>query len=467
MQSMCRSFAVRALAGGVVLGLMSVAVPSVHADTQSVLATGTETDFRNIVRSATEAVFPAVVYIRVVTESHESGKQEYYEASGSGVIISDRGEVLTNWHVVDKATEVRCLLADGQAFDAEIVGTDQDTDLGLLRLKGTEEQLATLPYAPFGDSKDLIEGDFVMAMGAPWGLNRSVSIGIVGCTDRFLPEASQYSKWIQTDAAISPGNSGGPLVNTLGEVVGINSRGMFFGGDMGFSIPSDTVKVLLPMLRQGEVDWSWFGFQLQPLRDFDRDTYFEGDRGVIVSETDPASPARRAGILQQDRIIAVNGTPLTALTNEDLPHVRRTIGLLIKGLPARFEIERKGEVIAVDITPREKGAVEGEELDLPRWDMTIKEINQFDNPDLYFHQEEGVFVYGVRYPGNAAMSGLSHQDILLSVNNQPVATLDDVRAIHEKTLETIDDKPKIVMAVLRAGLMRHVVVDISRDHDRE
>jgi len=142
-------------------------------------------DFRAVVRKAKAKVFPAVVYVRCLRESHDSGKKITQEVSGSGVIISAGGEVMTNWHVVDKATEVRCLTFEGKAMDAKVVGKDKDTDLALLQMKlpkGAKPQV----FARFGDSDRLVEGDFVMAMGAPWGLNRSVSIGIISCTSRYL-----------------------------------------------------------------------------------------------------------------------------------------------------------------------------------------------------------------------------------------------------------------------------------------
>ena len=423
-------------------------------------------DFRKIVREATDAVFPAVVYVKVVRESHASGERVSQQTSGSGVIISSDGEVLTNWHVIDKAIEVRCLTSDGQAFDAKVVGSDKDTDLALLKLDVPQDE--EVQCAAFGDSDALVEGDFVMAMGAPWGMNRSVSIGIVSCTKRFLPEASAYSHWLQTDSAISPGNSGGPLVNTDGEIIGINSRGMTFGGDMGFAIPTTTIDIVVSQLREfGHMNWSWLGLQLQPIRDFDKNIYFDGDSGVIVSGTDPESPARRAGIQARDRLLTVNGVSLTALANEDLPTVRRILGLLPKHEPSVFEVERDGETLLIEVTPREKGQVEGEELDCPRWDLAVKEINQFDNPDLYFHRKEGVFVYGTKSPGNALNSGLRPDDIILKIDGESVASLDDVRAVHERTLEQIASKHRIIFVVLRSGLMQQVVLDFQRDYSKE
>ncbi len=441
----------------VALALLTAA-PMAHA--QEGLAT-LPADFRQIVREAKEKVFPAVVFIKCVRETHEGGKRQQHEVSGSGVIIDPRGEVLTNWHVIDKAVEVRCQLADGTPFQAEIVGSDKATDLALLRLKVTEGEL---PSAAFGDSAALTEGDFVMAMGAPWGLNRSVSIGIISCTRRYLPEASEYSRWLQTDASINPGNSGGPLIDTTGRIIGINTRG---GGDMGFAIPAETIALLLPHLRQGQVRWSWLGLQLQPLRDFDKNVYFEGDRGVIVAETDPGSPARSAGLKPRDRLLRVGDQVLTALSAEDLPRVRRTLALLPRGEPATFEVQRGETTITLELVPREKGEVEGRELDCPRWDLTVKAINQFDNPDLYFYRQQGVFVYGIKSPGNAARTGLQQGDILLQVDGKPVTTLEDVEAIHRATLQAIDTRPRLVLTVLRRGLMRQHVLDLTRDYSND
>src|SRR5205823_1059728 len=127
------------------------------------------------------------------------------------------------------------------------------------------------------------------------------------------------------------------------------------------------------------------GLRLQPLHDFNRNVYFDGDSGVIVAGADPDSPAKKAGIQQQDRILSVNGRTLTAMTEEDLPDMRRTLSLLSTTEPAKFELMRGGKRMTVELTPRDKGDVEGAELDCPRWDLTVKQINQFDTPDLYFY----------------------------------------------------------------------------------
>jgi len=452
------------LAMGLAAGA-AIAAEKAGGDAEGALA---RLDFRQVIAAAKDKVFPAVVYIKCLQESHESGQKISQEVAGSGVIISAKGEVLTNWHVVEKAVEVRCLLYDGRALDAKVTGSDKDTDLALLELQMPADAKGGLPFAVLGNSDVLKEGDFVMAMGAPWGLSRSVSMGIVACARRFLPEHSQYSLWLQTDASISPGNSGGPLVNTGGEVVGVNTRGVLVGGDMGFAVPSNTIQHIVAQIREfGKVNWSWTGLQLQPLKDFDRNIYFEGTEGVIVAETDPESPARRAGLQARDRLLKIGGQAVTAMTDEDLPAVRRMFGLLPKYKPVQFDLLRDGKPLTVELEPREKGKVEGEELDCPRWDLTVREINQFDNPDLFYYRTKGVFIYGIKSPGNADNSGLRPHDILVKIDDKEVATLDDIKAIRKDSVANVATKPRLVFSVLRSGLLRQVVLDLSRDYSKE
>jgi serine protease Do len=424
-------------------------------------------DFRQTVRHAKGRVFPAVVFVRCIRESFDAGKKQAQEISGSGVIISPQGEMLTNWHVVDKAVNIRCLLSSGEAYAAKLVGSDKDTDLALLKLElpaGVNE----VPFAVIGDSDLLEEGDFVMAMGAPWGMSRSVAIGIISCTRRYLPDSSEYSLWLQTDCAISPGNSGGPLVNTEGEVIGINSRGFMMGGDLAFAVPSNTVTFIVQQLRaHGTVKWSWTGVQLQPLRDFNRNTYFTGSNGVMVAGTDRESPARQAGFLPRDRILSVNGVPANAITDEALPHLRALLGQLPIDESASFTILRGDEERIIELVPRDKGKVEGEEYDCKRWDMTVKTINQFDNPALHFHRSEGVFIYSIKRRGNASTAGLRSQDIITHLDNREVRTLDDVRLIHEDAIQAVDAKHRIIITVLRNGLVRQIVLDFLRDYEKE
>ena len=416
-------------------------------------------------RSARDRVFPALLFVRVVMQDMESGERSAREASGSGFLISDDGYFVTNWHVIDKATEVRCLLTDGRSFPADIIGSDKDTDLALGKLRMPEGE--TVPTSTFGYSSALTECDQVLVMGAPWGMSRSISTGIIACAKRYLEKASEYILWLQTDASISPGNSGGPVVNSSGEVVGITARGTFFGGDLGFAIPSDEAQIIIAQLRQfGRMNWSWTGLELQPLRDFNKNITFPYTNGVMIAETDEGSPARRAGFLDRDRLISVNGMAVTGATIEDLPEIRRLLGLLPKDKPADCIVMRNDQQITLTLTPREKGQVEGDELDFPRWGLTAKTINQFDNPDLHFYQEKGVFIFGTKYPGNAQRAGLQEGDIILRIANQPIETLDELKTLYDNALLAIDQQHRLVLTILRGGLQRQIVLDFSRDYSR-
>lgn len=451
--------------GMAVLSALVLASTSIGASTKEELLEAS--DFRHVVQSAKEKVFPAVVFIRVLSENYESGRKQNVESTGSGVIISPEGRVLTNWHVIDNAVEIRCLLFDGRAARATVVGSDKDTDLALLQLEKPEGD-KPFRHAELGDSDKLAEGDFVMAMGAPWGLSRSVSIGIISCTRRYLTEASEYNLFLQTDASISPGNSGGPLVDTQGRVIGLNSRGALQGGDLGFAIPSSTLKTMLPRLAEyGSGHWAYTGLRLQPLRDFTRDMYFDGTEGVIVAQAEPGSPASDAGVQTRDRILKINGQSITALTEEDLPAVRERLALAGSDKPLEILVRRGEEEKTLSFTPRIKGKTKGEQMDFPRWDFTAASINQFDNADLFFHRKEGVFVKGIKHPGNAITSGLQQNDIVLRVGPTEIKTLDQMQAAHARAMQHVGKEPRLLLTVLRNGMMRQVVLDFSRDHTKD
>ena len=188
---------------------------------------------------------------------------------------------------------------------------------------------------------------------------------------------------------------------------------------------------------------------------------------MIVAETEPDSPARRAGILKQDRILAVNGAPLTAMSQEDVPAVRRFLGKLPKGKEATFKIQRNGKTLDLKLTPRAKGKVEGEELDCPRWNMSCKTINQFENKTLYFIKQKGVFVFGVKYPGNASSSGIQQNDIITKIDTKPITTLAELEAAYKELVKNVGTKHRVKINVLRNGQFRQVVLNFQRDYDKE
>ena len=406
--------------------------------------------FQDTVQQASGRVFPALVYIKVVQTSYSSGRSSTTSSSGSGVLISPDGEIVTNNHVIDKAVSIRCLLNDGRAFDAELIGCDKDTDLALLKLK-LPENTPPLPFAEFA-RKPVREGDFVMALGAPWGLNRSVSIGIISCANRYLAGHSLYSLWYQTDAAISPGNSGGPLINTQGLIVGINTLGMFSAGALAFTIPADTVQIMLERFRKyRKANWAWFGFNFQALNDFERNIYFPAASGVVVAGTEANSPARRAGFEVNDLILAIDGKSVTARTAEDLPAIYRQLGLTEFKKECRFTVLREGRQIDILCAPVEKGKVEGDEVACRGWGFSAKAINRFDTPELHFYQPEGAFVYGVEKFSPAGRAGLLQGDIICSINGKAVKSLADLLECYRAAEDNASAQRRSTMLIMRNG----------------
>lgn len=424
-------------------------------------------DFEEIIERAKRKVFPALVYVRPIREDFSEGKKRKMVVGGSGVIVSADGYVVTNHHVAEKAIETRCVLYDNTMLDAELIGTDQDTDLALLKLLPKDPD-RTFPYAELADSDSLEEGQFVMALGAPWGLKRSISLGVIASAQRYLEGTSQYSLWIQSDASLNPGNSGGPLVNTAGRVVGINTMGSMWGGDMGFSVPSNTVAYVVAQLKaHRSVKRSWAGLNLQPLRDFDRDSFFEGDRGVLVASVDPGSPAEQAGLEVGDLILSIGGRPTDGLYNENLPRIRNLLGRLPAATPVAFAVRRRGKALTLDVTVREKGRVEGGDLELKRWDMTLKTINEHYDPELFYYVPEGVYIQAVRSPGNADDCGFDRGRVIVEIDGQPVKTFADIQKVYDKIMADEKRKKQVLFKVMARGIPSLLVLDYTRDYDKE
>ena len=236
------------------------------------------------------------------------------QALGTGFIIDPQGYVVTNEHVIHDADDVRVHLADEREFDADVVGRDAKLDIALLRLRGAKD----LPAAPLGSSEQLRVGEYVLAVGNPFGLGHTVTLGIVSAKARSIG-AGPYDDFIQTDASINPGNSGGPLFNWRGEVVGINAAIRAGANGIGFAIPIDAAKEILPQLREkGHVERGRLGLAFQPMTsDLALGLGVDGNKGALISDVEPGGAAARAGLRSGDVVLAVNGT--TIAHAEELP----------------------------------------------------------------------------------------------------------------------------------------------------
>jgi len=295
-----------------------------------------------------ERLQPGLVYVRVQRATlprDEPAREEPGEprrSTGSGFVIDPSGLIVTNAHVVESAGSIQVRLADGRRFPATVVGRDNRVDLALLRINGVPR----LTVLPLGDSNKLRVGELVLALGNPFGLEQSVSFGIVSRKGMPLTVASPGFDFIQTDAAINPGNSGGPLVNMSGEVVGVNSMAAR-NGSIGFAIPSNLVKLLLPQLAtKGRVDWGWLGVAIADVTEDDLGRLkLTEPRGVLVRSVMPGEPADKGGMRADDVILGIDGTRLE--TTRDL---QRVVSSTPVGKKVRVVLLREGRETELEVT---------------------------------------------------------------------------------------------------------------------
>jgi serine protease Do len=262
---------------------------------------------------------------------------------GSGVIIDKRGLVLTNFHVVKGADEILIRLADKREYRGQILGTDPKTDLALVKFQPDHE----LTVASMGNSDALRVGEWAIAIGNPFGLDQTVTVGVISATGRSDVGIATYENFIQTDASINPGNSGGPLVNLKGEVIGVNTAIVAAGQGIGFAIPINMVKrVVDQLVDKGKVVRGWLGVALQPLSpDLAQSLGLAGTNGAVVGSTITGSPAAQAGLQQGDVIVAYDSTPV-----DDYRHVQRLVAETRVGKSVTLQIVRKKQKMDVAVT---------------------------------------------------------------------------------------------------------------------
>jgi len=302
----------------------------------------------NVMNELAERLKPALVQVRVkrAVEVHAEGTDpmggpEERRSSGSGFVIRQDGYLVTNAHVVTGAERIQVKLSDGRRFEARLVGQDDRVDLALIKIDATG-----LPVAALGDSNRLRVGEFVLALGHPFGLEQTVSFGIVSRKGAPLMVAAPGFDFIQTDAAVNPGNSGGPLVNMAGEVVGVNSMAAR-NGSIGFAIPVNLIKGLLPQLAEkGKVEWGWLGVSIAEVGDEDLAKYnLKEPRGVLIRQVVAGQPADQAGMKANDVIMAVDGAPV-----EEPRDLQRIIASTPVGKIVKLSVMREGKETEVSVT---------------------------------------------------------------------------------------------------------------------
>ena len=347
---------------------------------------------------------------------------------GSGVIIDPSGYILTNNHVIEKAEEIEVQLSDETRHAAKVVGTDPDTDLAVIRIETSDE----LPFASLGDSDALVVGEWVLAIGNPFGFGHTVTAGIVSAKGRIIQQGP-YDDFIQTDAAINPGNSGGPLVNMRGEIVGINSNIISAsGGSMGigFAIPSNLGrKVYAQLVEHGSVTRGWLGVGIQELTpELARSFGLEGKKGAVVSEVrGDDSPAAKGGLQAGDVIIELDGKPVDSDTA-----LVRIVADVHPGESVDVKFYRDGEIRSTRVELGTRAAnlssqeQEGERAERGRLGVSVQNLTPQLASQLGTATGAGVVLIDVDPGGPAADAGLRRGDIILEANRNRVSDVDDL-----------------------------------------
>lgn len=404
------------------------------------------------IEAAVNSVYPSLVRIYVVSEEGGAGRMQKQRASGSGAIIHPDGYIVTNHHVAGRASRIVVNLADRQELRATLVGTDPLADLAVLKIdkKDLRDPNMTLPVAKFGDSSSLAVGDIVLAMGSPAGLSQSVTQGIVANLEMISPGGSmrldgeavgELVRWIGHDAVIFGGNSGGPLVNLKGEIIGVNEVGI---GSLGGAIPSNLAKkVSDEIIASGSVRRSWTGLAVQPLLKTTK-----ADAGVLVSGVIADSPAAAAGLKAGDIISKCNGTALPpARAAEDIPVFNRILLEAPIGSEVAMEGVREGKPATWKVTTIEREPAQPREKELLSWGITARDLTKLNAKELHRADNRAALVQSLRPGGAAAGSkpAIVPGDLILEVGGKPVANLADlIRISAEITKDAKEPIPTLV-----------------------
>ncbi|MDG2047676.1 MAG: DegQ family serine endoprotease [Halioglobus sp.] len=427
-------------------------------------------DFRKIVREHSSAVVKIIVAQNPSQSGNQRSQQDQIPEElrrffdfrgappserqrmgmGSGFIISDDGYILTNNHVVDGVDSVLVRMSDLREFDAEVVGTDPRSDLALLRIDA-----AGLPMLKLALDDDLEVGEWVLAIGSPFGLDYSVTAGIVSAKGRSLPteKNENYVPFIQTDVAINPGNSGGPLFNLDGEVVGVNSQ-IFTrsGGSIGlsFAIPSSVANNVVAQLKQsGRVTRGWLGVTIQDVDKKLAESFgLTRAGGALISDISPDGPASKAGLRSGDIIFKFDGKPIPSAA--DLPHV---VGLIAPGSTVKVELMRDREIQTINV---EVGGLEsddsyklsaGDTSDDRGGRLGVEVEALSAESSEHFGISGGVVVRSVEPDSVAADSGIRVRDVITLIDTQPIQSVDEF----ERAVDALKDGSSVPLRLIRQG----------------
>jgi serine protease Do len=407
---------------------------------------------------AVERVRPSLVRIHVVAVEHDQGREIKREGAGSGTIITPEGHVLTNHHVAGRTRRVVCTLPDKEEIPAEVVGTDPLSDITILKLR--PEKPRTFPAATFGDSSTLKVGDRILALGSPFALSQSVTLGIISNTEMIIPalfwpfnrlkldgeDVGSIVRWIAHDAAIYGGNSGGPLVNLRGEIIGVNEISLGLAGAIPGNLARDVAQALI---RDGRVIRSWIGLEAQPLL-----RSLRQERGVLVSGTIAGSPAEKAGFEAGDILLRLGGQAVSVRFAEELPLFNQLVMRLPRGEKIDAVVLRGGARRTLTVVAAERESIEARTREIAEWGIAASDLTSWAVKEMRRKSADGVRVRGVR-PGGPA-----------DVAKPPIVEDDVIVKVEETTTRRVDDLIAATDTLVQPQEARAVLVTFDRGRDR-
>jgi serine protease Do len=419
------------------------------------------------IESALAKVAPSLVRIHVVTVSHTDGREIKREASGSGTIITAEGHVITNHHVAGKTRAIICTLPTKEEVPADLVGTDPLSDIAILKLRPSKPR--TFPFATFGDASTLQVGDRVLALGSPLALSQSVTMGIVSNTEMIMPglfwpfnqmtldgeDVGSIVRWIGHDAAIFGGNSGGPLVNMQGEIVGVNEISLGLSGAIPAGLARDVATALI---KEGRVRRGWIGLEVQPL------LQSNGATGALVGGTTDDSPADKAGFESGDILLSLAGRDVKVRFAEEIPPFNQLVMRLTPGKPVEAVVLRKGARKTLSVTPAERESVEATIREITPLGITASNLTSWTAKELRRKDTAGVHVRGIR-PGAAgddAKPSLQQDDVIVSVDGQAVKNVDALIEAAERVVRGRTEPMPVLVAFDRKAERMLTVLELGR-----
>ncbi len=383
--------------------------------------------------------------------------------AGSGFIIDADGHILTNNHVVEGADTLLVSLDGDKEYTATLIGNDPKTDLALIKIKREDGDSTPFPYLRMGDSDKLEVGEWVVAIGNPFGLSHTVTVGVVSAKGRNIG-AGQYDEFIQTDASINPGNSGGPLINIKGEVIGINTAIISGGGPgggnvgIGFAIPVNMAKSILTDLREkGKVTRGWLGVMIQKITpDLAKSFSLTDKKGALVGDVIPEGPAAKAGIKRGDVIVKFNGQEVSSM--EQLPKI---VARTTPNTDVNVEVVRDGEPMTLNVRiailkDGEQKVARGETAEDPLG-MQGQDITPELAQSLNLDSEEGVLVSDVTAGLSAAEAGIKRGDVITEIDRKPISNM----VQYNRSLGAIKKGRTVLFLIRRGGSTIYIAVKIK------